>query len=134
MLSVAVRGFHPKGLIPVVPSEAKNAHRAKCCTKPVAQHQQAAGELFDLPVCGQYRYVSCKIPHARRLHCLLEPGPMARPERIGHDEVQALAERGHRAMPDQRLGTGTPPGIGLRPGCGPLGGEPLIPRRTPFPS
>ncbi len=66
---------------------SEDSHRAKCCTKPVAQHQQAAGELFHLPVRAQYRYVSCQILHLRCLHGTLEPAPVARSESIRHDEV-----------------------------------------------
>jgi hypothetical protein len=88
---------------------SEDSYRAKCYTEPVAQHQQAAGELFHLPVRAQYRYVSCQILHLWRVHCPVKPGPMTRAECIRNDEVQALAKGGRRAVPEQHLGTGTPP-------------------------
>jgi len=97
-----------EGLDPGGSVRSEDSHRAKCCTKPVAQHQQAAGELFHLPVRAQYRYVSCQIFHPRRLHRPPEPGPVARSECIRHDEVQAPAQRGRRTMPEQHLRAGTP--------------------------
>jgi hypothetical protein len=82
------------------------AHRAKRFTKPVTQHQQAAGELFYLPVPAQYWDVSYQILHLRRLHRPLEPGPVARSECIRHDEVQPLAKGSRGAILGSARGGG----------------------------
>jgi hypothetical protein len=48
-------------------------------------------------------------PVAKRLHGPPEPSPVPRAQRAGDDEIQALAKHVRRAMPEQRLGTRTPP-------------------------
>lgn len=101
---MSVRGLS-EGPYPGGSVGSEDANRAKCCTKPVAQHQQATGELFHLPIRAQYRHVSCQILYLRHLHSPVKPGPMARPEGIRHDEVQALAKGGRRAVPEQQLST-----------------------------
>src|SRR5580658_5739884 len=58
---------------------------------------------------AQYRYVSCQILYLRRPHRAPEPSPMAGPQRLGDNEVQALPERSHRAVAEQRLGARAPP-------------------------
>jgi hypothetical protein len=108
MLSISVRGSS-EGLDAGDSVGSEDSHRAKSCTKPVAQHQQAAREFSHLAVRAHYRYASCQIFHPRRFHRPPEPGPVARSECIRHDEVKTLAKRGRRAMAEQNLGTGTPP-------------------------
>jgi hypothetical protein len=80
-------GASSEGLEPGGSGRRENCHRAKCSSKPVAQHQQAPGELFHLTVRAQYRNVSSQIVHLRRLHRPLEASPVARSERFRHDEV-----------------------------------------------
>jgi hypothetical protein len=53
-----------------------------------------------LPVCAQDRDVSRQILDLRRLHRPLEPRPVPRTQLRGHDEIQALAKRVRRVMPE----------------------------------
>lgn len=87
----------------------EDSHRAEGNAEPVTEDQQTTGKQPHLPVRAQDRYVSCQILDLRRLHGPAEPSPMPRTQRARHDEIQALAKRFRRAMPEQRLGTRTPP-------------------------